>query len=282
MNTFRKRSLICLAGLFTLALSACGPATPSATEALAAVYTNVANTLTAQAAQATATPFPSLTPLDTLVPAATETPTPVLTPTPGSSFPTATTAVQSTCNNSAYVSDVTIPDHTVVVAGATFVKTWAMLNTGTCTWTTSYKMTFANGNQMGGSATALTQSVAPGQQANISVSLIAPAAAGEVTGYWRLASDQGAVFGQAVYVLINVSTSTTLTPTVTATGSGGATKTPTRTPAGPTATGQPSSTPTTQHPSATPVPTSTPTVTSMPSATDTPTATLTATVTPTP
>jgi hypothetical protein len=307
MNLSKKRYVYWLFGLMAIAVSACGAGAPATPDGLSGVYTSAAETLTAQAALPSLTPYPSLTPLDTLVPVPTFTDTPDVsskaTPTPTSlSYPTA--VPQAGCDNSAYVSDITIPDHTVIVAGATFQKTWAMLNTGTCTWTTSYKITFVSGDQMGGAATALTGSVTPGQQANISVALTAPTKAGEYTGYWRLANDQGVAFGQKVYVLIDSSTSITVTPTLSQTLTGSAvtqtpsrtptgpavTKTPSRTAVGPTATGLPSSTPTSPAPTSTPsptllVPTPTPTFT-LPAPTDTPTPTsapptLTPTATPT-
>ena len=45
--------------------------------------------------------------------------------------------------------DVTIPDDTVIPAGQSFVKTWKLVNTGTCTWTTAYSATFFYGDRMG-------------------------------------------------------------------------------------------------------------------------------------
>ena len=108
--------------------------------------------------------------------------------------------------------------------GATFVKTWALQNTGSCTWDTSYKLVFISGDQMGGASTNLTASVAPSQQVHVSVSLTAPSTAGTYTGYWRLADDQGNGFGGSVTVVIVVSGTFTSTPTGTL-----ATSTPTGT-----------------------------------------------------
>ncbi len=273
-----------------LTLSACGGAggTPTATQStVSGIYTSVAVTLTAQAAL--------VTPTDTALP--TDTPTPAETDTefPTLSIVTATTAYTDGgvsggssgavgCDNAAYVSDVTIPDGTIMAPGQSFVKTWEFQNTGTCTWTTSYELAFVSSDQMGGTTTSLSASVAPGEQGEASVSLVAPDTEGTYTGYWHLVNDQGNAFGDTVYVQIVVSNNaSTLTPTLTITPTG-STATATNTPSGATATKTsptatattkpgstpPSSTPVT--PSATPVtPTATPVT---PSATPvTPTAT---------
>ena len=91
---------------------------------------------------------------------------------------TSTTFTGPVCNGASYISDVTIPDHTTVAAGQTFVKTWMVQNTGTCTWNANYTLTFVGGSQMGGTNTNVGSSVAPGQQADLSVTLTAPTAAG--------------------------------------------------------------------------------------------------------
>jgi len=155
------------------------------------------------------------------------------------------------CNNSLYISDVTIPDNTVMTPGQTFTKTWAVQNTGTCTWNTSYKLAFAFGTAMNGTPTAVPQSVAPGAQAQISVNLVAPSTLGNFTGNWRLQNDQGQYFGTLLTVVINVVPATT-----TATTSASAiSSTPTNTPL---------SSPTSTTPANTNTPTTTPTSTPTP------------------
>jgi hypothetical protein len=245
----------------------------SATQNVSVYSTDAANTLAAMQSASTITPaLPSDTPLG--APVITLFPQLTLTlqgsTTPASVTPIPTSIVVSSCNGSAYVSDITIPDKTVMAPGATFVKTWAIQNTGTCTWDTTFKLAFAGGDQMGGAVTKLTASVAPSQQVQVSVSLTAPTTAGTYTGYWRMVDGQSSAFGGSVTVVIVVSstiTSTptgtlatsTLTPVATRTPTAAITRTPTRTsPA----------TATTEAPSDTPV-----TATEVPTATDVPTAT---------
>lgn len=197
----------------------------SATQIGSQYSTDAANTLAAMQTASTSTPLlPSDTPMGS--PTATNFPQLSFT-TPGTTTPATATPLPisnpvSTCNASIYISDVTIPDNTVMAPGATFVKTWAIQNTGTCTWSTTYKLVFVSGNQMGGGATSLTASVAPSQQVQLSVSLTAPTTAGTYTGYWSLADSQGNRFGGSVTVVIVVSGTFTSTPTGTL-----ATQTPT-------------------------------------------------------
>jgi hypothetical protein len=213
------------AAILVVLISACSlgaKPTGTVTPTVDTVSTQVAGTLTALAILAgpSATPVtPTLTP----TPAPSETPRPTALPLPTLSFPTNTPLPVNVvaCDNAAYVSDVTIPDGTVMAPGQTFTKTWKIKNTGTCTWTTAYKLAFVSGNAMGGVSTALTASVAPGGTIDISVALKAPSSAGSVTGYWRLKNAAGTGLGEQVSVVISVS-GTTLTPTLTVTTTQGA------------------------------------------------------------
>jgi hypothetical protein len=142
----------------------------------------------------------TLTPPNTLVP----TKEPTATKQPTSTF------VPIPCDRADFVADVTIPDNTYISPGNSFTKTWALKNSGTCTWTTGYSLVYASGEQMGGQAsTSLPGNVLPGQSINLSVNLTAPAAAGAHQGYWRLQNAYGGAFGwgingdQAFWVLIN-------------------------------------------------------------------------------
>lgn len=191
-----------------------------------AVYTNAAATLaiqqmTLQAASPSVTPtIPTPTASATFTPLALSTlPTAQgISTSSSSSGGTGSGAVG--CNNSVFVSDVTVPDDTVMTPGQSFTKTWKLQNTGSCAWSTSYKVSFVSGNAMGGTTTALVAAVQPGQSGDISVAMKAPTTAGDAIGYWILTNDSGQNFGSTFYVKIKVGgTSSTGTATATATGS---------------------------------------------------------------
>ena len=155
----------------------------------AAVQTVVANITQTAAVQPQATEPP---PTETSAPVPTETPAPTASPTPG------------TCDNSAFINDASVPDGTVMTAGQDFIKTWKVKNTGTCTWTTGYRLIFSYGEKMGGLTTALTAEVAPNTDSEIAVKLKAPLKSGTYSGYWRLANNNGYAFGEIFTVVITV------------------------------------------------------------------------------
>jgi hypothetical protein len=216
---FSAAALLCI-----LALSACAPASaPAPTQTVSAIYTAAAQTFTAQqAAQATGTPSAAPSPSTGSggVPVTGGTAAPGSpdgsgntngagssggVPVTGGGATAPGGAAGSQCNNSAYVNDVTIPDGSVILAGAPFTKTWTIMNTGTCSWTTDYRLTFFNGESMGGTSVALTTPVPAGAQTQVSVNLTAPVLAGNYTGSWQMVDPQGNRFGEVVTVVITVS-----------------------------------------------------------------------------
>ncbi len=135
--------------------------------------------------------------------------TPILLPTskPGVVAVTA-------CDTAVYVSDVTIPDGTTIAAGQNFTKTWKVSNTGSCTWTATYQLTFVSGDSLGGKSTAIGKEVKPGESADISVVLTMTSAAGKITGTWRLANDKGQTFGDGLTVVVSSGVTATATTAI--------------------------------------------------------------------
>ncbi|MFN8413897.1 MAG: NBR1-Ig-like domain-containing protein [Anaerolineales bacterium] len=231
--------VVLFAAILALIITACGGenATPSTEDIMASVNTAVALTNVSQPVV--------LSKIDTNVEAnsveAISTPTPFRTATLISSINTPTLyssySSGSACDNSAYISDVSISDGTILAPGETFTKTWRIKNTGTCTWNSNYAITFSSGNAMSGETTAIDQSVASNNTGDISVELTAPDAEGTYTGYWILQNSSGMAFGNYVYVQIVVSndaatstpTSTTESATSTSTASSTSTTAPTST-----------------------------------------------------
>lgn len=105
-----------------------------------------------------------------------------------------------TCDRAGFAGDVSISDGSVLGAGDAFTKTWAVTNTGSCSWNTNYKLIFTSGSQLSApSSVNLPNSVGVGQTVDISVNMTAPGSAGTYTGYWMLESDNGTVFGVGIY-----------------------------------------------------------------------------------
>ena len=115
--------------------------------------------------------------------------------------------------SSLFISDVSIPDGTIMDPGEKFTKTWAIKNNGTCAWVSNANITFSflKGHLMDASTTTiLPQSifpVEPGETINISVDFTAPKQSGTYRSYWQLNNLLSITynhFGQTPYVEIVV------------------------------------------------------------------------------
>jgi hypothetical protein len=236
--------------ILAVLLTACGKATATDTDITSGVFTAVAQTLTAQYTPATPSATPELTTAAPTATAANQTPTAFATTTPMQ-----VTSSASSCYGSLFVSDITIPDNTVEVVGTSFTKTWALKNSGTCAWTSTFKLKFVSGTQMNGATTAIGSAVAAGGTVNISVAMVAPTTAGTYTGWWRLVNDKNEFFGTYIYLTIVATNTPTVTVTPTKTITSVATSTPTITAtitASPTPTTETPVPPATSEPSVTP------------------------------
>jgi len=153
------------------------------------VYTAAAQTVAASITKIAPTPTSSPRPTD--APVQQNTPLPTQPPV---NQPTATAALP--CDQAEFVADVTIPDDTVVSPGSNFTKTWRLQNTGSCAWSTAYKLVFVDGDAMNGPAeTNLPTSVGSGQVIDLSVTMKAPQEANTYQGFWKLKNASGATFG---------------------------------------------------------------------------------------
>ncbi len=197
--------------------------TPTAN--LTQVYQTIAAVLTAQpsspATNAAQTDMPSPTTQLTQT-QSFPLPSPHSTSTQGEL--TRTVTPRLLCNQAAAGNpiDVTIPDDSLISPGQSFIKTWKLVNAGTCAWTTSYSASFFYGDQMDApDSVPLQEGVPPAQSVEISVEMLAPESPGSYQGNWKLADSAGVLFGigpngdSPFWVRIIVAESLTATPTAT-------------------------------------------------------------------
>lgn len=200
--------------------------------------TAIAQTVEAELATVNV-PTETFTQSPTPEPTLTFTPTPTNSPTAGV---TASRTPQSinppgsnACDDSAFVSDVTVPDGTQFSPGEKFTKTWRIQNSGTCTWNSDYAAFFVDGSTLDASSpiSLTVEAVEPGAVVDISVEMVAPATNGNYASYWQMQNASGEPFGVTFYVEIRVGsaagtqaatpdgsttpTSTVITPTPTRT-----------------------------------------------------------------
>ncbi len=191
-----------------LFLSACNlPSNdPQGAEANATFAAQTVEALLITSPTATSTLAAGVTPTLTPIPLPTNTNTPAPSATP-------------VCPQAQFVTDVTIPDGTVMTPGQAFTKKWRIRNTGTCAWN-GYTLVFDSGDSMNGPATQPIGAVNPGQEVDIEVNLTAPASGGNYRGYWRIVSNTNVLVpmlngyqGRAFYVDIKVQSPATATNT---------------------------------------------------------------------
>lgn len=165
-------------------------------------FTAVARTFVVPTGAATPTPF---TPIAaTIQPSHTYTPTQTATASITPLFPGYITWTPSTCDYSAFVKDVTIPDGTFLDPGTPFTKIWRITNIGSCTWTPEYRFQYISGNQMGADTIYLPVTVAPGETFDLALNMIAPEIPEDYSNFWRLRNPAGEIFGTTFGAVITV------------------------------------------------------------------------------
>jgi Ig-like domain-containing protein len=132
-------------------------------------------------------------------------------------IPTAAPTTAACTDAATFVSDVTIPDGTVVPSNTAFTKTWKLKNSGSCTWDSRYLVSYIWGTgttmiqQPSYSIIQQGQAIAPGQTVNVSVALTSPVQNGNHAAYWGLKRENaslmpvaGGANGNSFYVKIKV------------------------------------------------------------------------------
>ena len=133
----------------------------------------------------------------------TETPTALLTATTAPiSEKTPDIQVQPTrkagCNLAAAGRpiDVSIPDNTRIHPEDTFLKTWRLINVGSCTWTKEYSVVWFSGEYLAfRKEEPFHEIVLPGQSVDLSINMVAPQKAGLYQSNWKLRDENGELFG---------------------------------------------------------------------------------------
>jgi uncharacterized protein YkwD len=96
-------------------------------------------------------------------------------------------------NRAAFVTDVTVPDNSVINAGETFTKTWRVSNTGTCIWASDYTLSYYSDNAMGATVPVPLDITYPGETLDISLQLTAPSSPGTYRGNFVIKNAEGLI-----------------------------------------------------------------------------------------
>lgn len=193
MNKKIFRTLVVFSMIVMASLSACSTKTP--TPDLAKVNTMIAQTVAVQQtrteiARPTNTPTKQPTPTNTPQP-----PAPTVAPT--SNLPTLQTPASqpiSGTDGGVWVSS-NPADKTAELQGQTFKVIVKLMNTGTSNWTTDYGIRYISGAITASVDTYyMPISVPPGAQAEITVTLTAPAKVGMLRGDWVIFNSKNTAF----------------------------------------------------------------------------------------
>ncbi len=179
--------------IFTLSLimSACG--SPSEAD-IAAISTQAAQTVEArfaEEAEVAPTPKPTESAPTEIVPS-------LAPPTQSLETPVSSIAPEG-CLVASLVNE-TIPDRTILGTSEYFTKNWYIQNNGECTWNQEYKLLYWDGDLLGGYTEYAFPGIAlPGETIDIPIQLRAPDSVGSYTGYWKMQSRSGYIFGVGEY-----------------------------------------------------------------------------------
>jgi len=139
------------------------------------------------------------------------TPVPALPPPGATSVgPTVVVPVLGYDCNKAKLAGKTLPNGTVVAAGASFSQVWQMQNTGSCTWSEGYVFTFLPNKSSGrikGYSIAIkkiSEFTKPNHSQSFIVDLVAPTKPGTYKAYWQMKASDGTFFGPVVSLEIVV------------------------------------------------------------------------------
>jgi len=105
-----------------------------------------------------------------------------------------------------FVSDITIPDGTIIAADSKFNKVWRMRNEGNVAWPLDTQLIFVGGDNVSETISVSVGSIKPGGEIDISVQMKSPVRPGRYTSFWRLSGD-ATRFGHRVWTDILVSNS---------------------------------------------------------------------------
>jgi len=103
-----------------------------------------------------------------------------------------------------FLSDLTIPDGTVVLPNQSVEKQWLVENSGTCNWDSRYRLRWVGGETLGAPTEVALYPARAGARVTLRILFTAPSAAGTYQSQWQAVSPDGTLFGDAVYMQIIV------------------------------------------------------------------------------
>ena len=117
-------------------------------------------------------------------------------------FPTVNPAECS--NDLNFIEDLTIPDNMFTTFGFSLDKQWRVENSGTCHWTSGYRLRHIGGAVLGAPEEIALYPARAGTQATIRILFTAPFTEGIYESAWQAVDSNGAAFGDPIFISIVV------------------------------------------------------------------------------
>jgi hypothetical protein len=127
-------------------------------------------------------------------------PTETLVPT----YPVSLTPTPTCVDGLSFLSDVTLPDYSIVSTGSSLDKQWLVLNSGSCNWDGRYRLRLVGGDAMGVSTEWSIFPARAGTQATLQMDFTAPQEPGQYFSEWQAFDPQGFPFGDSFFIKIIV------------------------------------------------------------------------------
>lgn len=105
-------------------------------------------------------------------------------------------------SNLTFVSDLTIPDNASIAYGSTIDKQWIVENSGSCHWSSDYRLKHIGGAALGAPEEIALYPARAGTQATIQILFTAPFTDGEYESAWQAVDPQGIAFGDPIFMRI--------------------------------------------------------------------------------
>ncbi len=107
-------------------------------------------------------------------------------------------------SNLLYIEDITIPDGTQVSPADGLDKRWLVQNNGTCNWDQRFSIRLIAGPDLGAGSELALYPARSGNQVQIQIQFTAPQEAGLYRSAWQATDPQGNLFGDPIFIEINV------------------------------------------------------------------------------
>lgn len=103
-----------------------------------------------------------------------------------------------------YISDLSLPDGTIVEPGQTLDKRWQVVNSGSCNWDIRYRLKLVAGPNLGASTDQALYPARSNTQTMIRIIFTAPDDSGVKRSAWQAHDPHGEPFGDPIFIEIAV------------------------------------------------------------------------------